>query len=234
MTQLRGWNRKRSTAELPGSHTALLTHAQPSHPAAASEEASHLTKSKSKAPSFFSYKLYSTQRPGVVAAQLRPSLPQPPPCTAARKAPLSVGFPRQAYWSGRPFKPTDWPRFSFLGRRILSPWRPQGRPKWPVVHQINLLLFHPSPVRWTRGSHPCSRNNLYRTLTPPVSLGQVKSSIITSIPFMCMSLKQSIPKTGLALGLGLASGSGSGLEDSLLRQQSLTLDYRTEFLQDRT
>ena len=51
---------------------------------------------------------------------------------------------------------------------------------------------------------------------------------------MCMSLKQSIPKTGLALGLGLASGSGPGLEDSLLRQQSLTLDYRTEFLQDRT
>ena len=39
VTQLTGWNRKRSTAELPGSHTALLTHAQPSHPVAASEEA---------------------------------------------------------------------------------------------------------------------------------------------------------------------------------------------------
>lgn len=52
---------------------------------------------------------------------------------------------------------------------------------------------------------------------------------------MCMSLKQSIPKTGLGLGSGLASGSasGSGLENSLLGQQSLTLDYRTKFLQDR-
>ena len=109
VTQLRGCNRKRSTAELSGSHTPLLTHAQPSHPAAASEEASHLTKSKSKAPSFFSYNLCSTQRPGAGAAHLlsHGRLFRSPTMHCGRKAPLSVGFPRRAPWSRPPFKPTD-------------------------------------------------------------------------------------------------------------------------------
>ena len=147
MTPPTGCNRKRSTAELPGSHTPLLTHAQPSHPAAASEEASHLTKSKSKAPSFFSYNLCSTQRPGAGAAHLlsHGRLFRSPTMHCGRKAPLSVGFPRPAPWSRLPFKPRDGTRVSCLGRRILYPRRPQGSPKWPGVHQINLPAFPPEP-----------------------------------------------------------------------------------------
>ena len=49
------------------------------------------------------------------------------PGTVARQAPLSMGFPRQEYWSGLPFPPpADLPRdqtyVSYLGRWVLYHW----------------------------------------------------------------------------------------------------------------
>ena len=41
------------------------------------------------------------------------------PCTVARQAPLSVGFPRQEYWSGLPYpSPGDFP---YTGIKPTSP-----------------------------------------------------------------------------------------------------------------
>ena len=48
------------------------------------------------------------------------------PLTVARQAPLSMGFPRQEYWSGLPFpspgessQPRDRTHVSCVGRRVL-------------------------------------------------------------------------------------------------------------------
>ena len=60
--------------------------------------------------------------------------------TVARKAPLSLGFPRQEYWSGLPFpSPRDLPQGSNLGLLCLLhsqvnslPLSHQGSPLWSV------------------------------------------------------------------------------------------------------
>ena len=58
---------------------------------------------------------------------------------------LSVGFFRQAYWSGLPFsssrgsfQPRDWTRVSYIGRRILYHWATQ---KAPLVNDRPLVMF---------------------------------------------------------------------------------------------
>ena len=60
------------------------------------------------------------------------------PCTVARQAPLSIGFPRQEYWSGLPFpSPGDLPDpgiepvFLALAGRFLTV-EPLGKPSWPI------------------------------------------------------------------------------------------------------
>ena len=51
------------------------------------------------------------------------------PGTVARQVPLSMGFPRQEYWSGLPFPypgdsswPRDWTYISCVGRQVLYHW----------------------------------------------------------------------------------------------------------------
>ena len=58
---------------------------------------------------------------------------------------LSVGFFRQAYWSGLPFsssrwsfQPRDWTRVSYIGRRILYHWATQEA---PLVNDRPLVMF---------------------------------------------------------------------------------------------
>ena len=52
------------------------------------------------------------------------------PCTVARQAPLSMGFPREEYWSGLPFpSPGDLPN-------------PGIKPKSPVLQADSLPLSH--------------------------------------------------------------------------------------------
>ena len=62
------------------------------------------------------------------------------PWTVALQAPLSMGFPRQEYWSGLPFPPpreTSWPRgwtlISYTGRWILTT-EPPGKAEY---HESN-------------------------------------------------------------------------------------------------
>ena len=63
----------------------------------------------------------------------------PPPRTVAPKAPLSMGFPRQEYWSGLPFpSPGDLPdpgiklmsHVSCIGRQVLYHWHHLGSPSY--------------------------------------------------------------------------------------------------------
>ena len=55
--------------------------------------------------------------------------------TVAHQAPLSMGFPRQEYWSGLPFpslgdlsRPRDWTWVFCIGRRILYHWATREAP----------------------------------------------------------------------------------------------------------
>ena len=79
----------------------------------------------------------------------------------ACQSPLSVGFSRQEYWSGLPFPPLeisshpkDWTcisRISYIGRWILLPLGPLGKPVVVVKAKINLSRgTHSLPrVEWT-------------------------------------------------------------------------------------
>ena len=61
------------------------------------------------------------------------------PSTIARQAPLSLGFPRQEYWSGLPFPP----RGDLLNSKIkpASPMTPALQADTlPVGHQGSLIL----------------------------------------------------------------------------------------------
>ena len=65
------------------------------------------------------------------------------PWTVARQTPLSMGFPRQEYWSGLPFpSPGDLPDPGFqpalTGRFFtMEPW---GRPLNCIGNKINLYV----------------------------------------------------------------------------------------------
>ena len=57
------------------------------------------------------------------------------PWAVAHQAPLSIGFPRQEYWSGLPFPPP---------RDLSGPRMEPTSPAWqvdslPLSHQINLV-----------------------------------------------------------------------------------------------
>ena len=77
------------------------------------------------------------------------------PWTVALQAPLSMGFPRQDYWSGLPFsspgessRPRDWTCISCITRRILYYWAIREVPKsW--VHTGKLLF----PLNHNNFSH---------------------------------------------------------------------------------
>ena len=75
------------------------------------------------------------------------------PWTVARQAPLSVGFPRQEYWSGLPFPPPgDFPN---PGIDSTSPAlaggfftaEPPGKPP------LTISLFHEGSVLWPFSVH---------------------------------------------------------------------------------
>ena len=68
------------------------------------------------------------------------------PCTVAHQAPLSMGFPRQEYWSGLPFfSPGDLPD---LGMESESPvlaggvftTEPPGKPVYGILN-VNYVLI---------------------------------------------------------------------------------------------
>ena len=80
------------------------------------------------------------------------------PWTVAHQAPLSMGFPRQEYWSGLPFpsfaislpfsftKGSSWPRdqthiscVSCIGRQILYHWVTWEAPIQPYLFIFNIL-----------------------------------------------------------------------------------------------
>ena len=85
------------------------------------------------------------------------------PWTVACQAPLSMGFPRQEYWSGLPFPPLRDPTWvSCIGRWVFLPLSHLGSPNWVLQPWINTW---PPPVwpvpSWTRalviyfrGYHP--------------------------------------------------------------------------------
>lgn len=109
VAQLTGCNRKHSTASFLGP-TLLSSHVLNPHSLQQLLRKCHISPS----PRIISLPLLlqpvlhtAAWRCCCSVAQSRPTLPQPPACTAAWKFPLSVGFTRQAYWSGPPFKPRD-------------------------------------------------------------------------------------------------------------------------------
>ena len=74
------------------------------------------------------------------------------PWTVARQAPLSMGFPRQEYWSGLPFpSPGDLP----------DPWT---KPKSPtVVGGFFTPELSGKPTRWSKPEYlhePHSKNSI--------------------------------------------------------------------------
>ena len=89
------------------------------------------------------------------------------PWAVACQAPLSMGFPRQEYWSRLPFSfsrgsslPRDWTCTSCGGRRVLYRWAPRAAPEnstrehlerswWVTIQIIQPLL----PVLWLQRLH---------------------------------------------------------------------------------
>ena len=93
------------------------------------------------------------------------------PRTVAHQAPLSMGFPRQEYWSGLPFPPPgDLPNLGIepsspaLASKVFST-EPCGNPQRDLtVHLI--LLFHLGMKKWearegrSSGKKPCEGKKL--------------------------------------------------------------------------
>ena len=74
-------------------------------------------------------------RPTLWPHGLQPAVDSSPPWTAARRTPLSMGFPRQEYWSWLPFPtPGESSRarnktsISCIGRQILYHWSTREAP----------------------------------------------------------------------------------------------------------
>ena len=71
--------------------------------------------------------------------------------TLACQAPLSMGFPRQEYWSALPFLSpgeSSWPRYqirvsciSCTGRWSLFHWVIEKTPQWAIVHVKSLKSY---------------------------------------------------------------------------------------------
>ena len=58
------------------------------------------------------------------------------PWTVAHQAPLSMGYPRQEYWSGLPFpSPGDWTWVSWIAGRFFAIWATRKEPKCPSVDE---------------------------------------------------------------------------------------------------
>ena len=69
------------------------------------------------------------------------------PWTIAHQAPLSMGFPRQEYWSGLPLpSPGDLPD-------------PGTEPGSPVLHADSLPSEPPGKPKWLTGHHEFSRKS---------------------------------------------------------------------------
>ena len=86
-----------------------------------------------------------------------------PPWTGAHQAPLSMGFPRQKYWSGLPFPSIlSWPRNRTQVSCIASVYclSQQGSPN----NQRVCYIFYHSNARLTL-SLTCKLNHIYRMLT---------------------------------------------------------------------
>ena len=102
------------------------------------------------------------------------------PWTVAHQAPLSMGFPRQEYWSGGPFpSPGDLPDPGIEPGSLASqvdplPSEPPGKPKVSVIH---LKLPSPCPPP---AHHPLLQPpNNYATWRPGLgthSLGVASST----------------------------------------------------------
>ena len=124
-------------------------------------------------------------------AQLCPSLCDPR--TVARQAPLSMGFPRQEYWSGLPFPPPGdlpspgiEPRSPALQVDSLSaepPGKPlvhQGFPglPWPTVLSFSLLgcISHSVKYRMDEATHVTTsslkkiHSNMHSCFLSPICL----------------------------------------------------------------
>ena len=99
--------------------------------------------------------------PPIVHAQSCPT-PRPRGLTAAHQAPLSMGFPRQEYWSGLPCSPLGDPPDP--GIELASPAstggfftaEPPGKPSRPPCSQSMLLSRCPQPHlhRGNAGNQP--------------------------------------------------------------------------------
>ena len=77
------------------------------------------------------------------------------PWTVARQTPMSIGFPRQEYWSGLPFpslgdlpdpgiKPTSLASLALAGRFFTT--EPPGKPKATTAFLINAIRAVGLPV----------------------------------------------------------------------------------------
>ena len=66
------------------------------------------------------------------------------PWTVAHQAPLSMGFPRQEYWTRVSSQPRDRTHISCIGRRVLYQWATNGS---PVEDQSIWLEYGGSEVK---------------------------------------------------------------------------------------
>ena len=103
----------------------------------------------------YSFSAFSVQFSSV--AQSCPTLCNP--MTVAYQAPLSVGFPRQKYWSGLPFpspgdlpNPGIKPRSPTLQRDALTSEPPEKPPTivWPQANGRERTQLHPSTGNWIK------------------------------------------------------------------------------------
>ena len=68
------------------------------------------------------------------------------PWTVARRAPLSMGFPRQEYWSGLPFPSAEdllYPGIKLVPPALASKFfttEPPGKPNRVIIQFVNVLF----------------------------------------------------------------------------------------------
>ena len=104
------------------------------------------------------------------------------PWTVARQAPLSMGFPRQEYWSGLPFpSPGDlspfrhWTHISCIGRWIpyhCAPWKPSN-------NEGQIFTWHHLPSNCPSAFHMLFSHQLNHKLpTTPCEIGGFNSLCI--------------------------------------------------------
>ena len=156
----------------------------------------------------------------------------------AWQAPLSMGFPRQQYWSGLLFpspgkisQPRDQACISCIGRQILYLFTTEwpGSPQWNTVAVVQWLSHvWPFSSPWTAAHQAPLSSNISRVCSKSCALSQWWYLTISSSAALSFCL-QSFPASGSFPMSQLLHQVAKALERQL-QHQSFQWIFRIDFL----